>query len=346
MKINQTKLLILSTISLSLFGIWFSANFLPVSTLDTQYTCGEKSKMYLSEDSDANGLSDYWLYLRNNFRLFQEQPLQNYSAWQIYQYDDATNANNTKVFYYSAESDMLRKWDVTISGFYSLDNFTFKRASWVFPINQRVRWIDTNNTRILFQQPTNTWVSNVVSFLYSYKYASANDYGNGTSPYWYNSVASGADFHWLQLADYKDRTSTRRQWTEIKTLDNCKNYELYRCGDGKTQEYDSSRLNQFTWEVCDEWELNWTPWHCNATCTAIGWSDERCWDNITQEAGTFYNGSPETPENMSFETCDDGDIDWDNWDWLINWDDPNQSFCSTQCIPPFIEEFPEIFLNP
>jgi hypothetical protein len=29
---------------------------------------------------------------------------------------------------------------------------------------------------------------------------------------------------------------------------------------------------------------------------------------VIQEAGTYYNGTPQTPENMSFETCDDGDL--------------------------------------
>jgi hypothetical protein len=77
-----------------------------------------------------------------------------YNAGQILQYDDPTNTNNTSVFYYTAEPDMLKKRDPTNTGYYPLDNITFKRASWVFPYNQRVRGIDSNNTRIIFIQPS------------------------------------------------------------------------------------------------------------------------------------------------------------------------------------------------
>jgi len=77
MKIKAFTLL---SILISIFGVGFSNNFLPISTLDGQYSCSETSNIYLNEDSNNDDVADYWLYLRNNFRLFLESPLSNYNA--------------------------------------------------------------------------------------------------------------------------------------------------------------------------------------------------------------------------------------------------------------------------
>jgi len=98
--------------------------------------------------------------------------------------------------------------------------------------------------------------------------------------------------------------------------------------------------HNLTWDAC----VNWTLGCCNTTCDWYVWtwaSNERCGDEVLQIAGNFYNGDQ---NNMSFEECDDWDIESDT-DGLVNGDDPNSNFCTSLCLPAFTEAFVEVFIN-
>jgi hypothetical protein len=188
---QKTKLL--TTIFLGIFlslGYLAAQNFLPAEPLDEFNYCSEEADMYLNEDNDEDELPDYFLYLRSNFRLFKESPVEN-NAGQILQFSDPNDQNNTRVFYYVPEPNILTKKDVTETTYSAIDNTTFKRASWVFPYNQRVRGIDTLNTRVNFERPLTTGESTTVSILYRYKYTRAVfPTTTPISPYRYNAVNS------------------------------------------------------------------------------------------------------------------------------------------------------------
>jgi cysteine-rich repeat protein len=200
-----------------------------------------------------------------------------------------------------------------------------------------VRGIDSNNTRIIFIQPSvSTW-NNIVSVVYRYKYTYAIGTLNGTSPYRYNTVASWTDFHGLNSADYVDWTSTKRDWySTALPVEYCKNYELHRCGDSQLNTYDTSFLNQFTWEVCDDGN-NIDGDGCNATCSWTGWWTPFCGDNIINDGWTeawhwptYFSGSIEM-----IEQCDD-------WPWDENtsvWNHDGYQFAT--CGASYCELNPE-----
>lgn len=122
--------------------------------------------MYLNQDNDNDGKSDYYLYLNNNFIL--NGTTNNYTAGQILM--AAAGVTYTKVKYYTPQTTMLYKVD-TNNTVMALDNSTFYRASWVFPYNTPLRGIATTPNKVIFEQPTdNDPNKNIVSFIYAYQY--------------------------------------------------------------------------------------------------------------------------------------------------------------------------------
>ena len=356
---QKTKLL--TTIFLGIFlslGYLAAQNFLPAEPLDEFNYCSEEADMYLNEDNDEDELPDYFLYLRSNFRLFKESPVEN-NAGQILQFSDPNDQNNTRVFYYVPEPNILTKKDVTETTYSAIDNTTFKRASWVFPYNQRVRGIDTLNTRVNFERPLTTGESTTVSILYRYKYTRAVfPTTTPISPYRYNAVNSW-NFSWLTSANYVDRSWPTRSRSSVATAEYCKNYTMHRCGDGIMDTYSSGGnwINEFTGEVCDDGELNGQAGYCNDTCTWTGAGGFFCGDEIINDGSSetvvlSWNGLYYGPTYMSgnedfFETCDDGNDPADLLPWgdgLINQDGIDM-FCSSICFDNFTEAFVEVFIN-
>jgi len=341
MKQKISKKLFLPIVIVVLSLAYSSAqNYLPVWTLSSVNSCATQGRMYLNEDNDADGLPDYFVYLRSNFRYTLNNPPSR-NVCQIMQYTDPTNVDNTKIYYYAQQANMLQKLQGVVFG--PLDNVTFKRMAQSFHYNQRVRGIDSNDVKIIFERPMNlTWANTTVSIIYDYKYRVAGWYANGNKTWRYNPVASWLDYHGLLPTEIVYWNDIDRVWWSVMDLPVCKNYMLSRCGDGTKDTYNSTWINQFSGEVCDDGPLNGTPGYCNVTCSGTwGWA-ERCGDNIIQPAGTNYNGDVNTP---SFEECDDGDLTGDNGDGILNGDDPATHFCSSICLPTFSEAFTEEFVN-
>lgn len=348
-KLLWALLLVAST---ALGSVWYAAwtdNILPIEQLSDAVSCSNASKVYLNQDSDADGIPDFYLYLNSNFIL--NGNANNYTAGQILRESGGTPYTTVK--YYTPLSNMLYKIN-DANQIWTLDDTTFWRASRVFPYNTPVRGIATTPNKVVFEQPSdNDPNKNTVSFIYDYRYKYAVGFdGNSNSAYRYNQVPSmnrlvntGLSYITTLPGSQGNRKRARSAVQSISTTDTiCRNYELHRCGNNIIDTSDNSYVSQFTWEICDEWTLNGTPGHCNATCSGIwGWT-ERCGDEIVQPEGVYYNWTPETPENMSFETCDDGDELWDT-DGVINGDDPATAFCSTICLPTFSEAFTEEFVN-
>lgn len=358
MKQNSIKTLftLLFATILSL-GYLSAQNFLPVGTLSTMNFCSEVGKLYLDEDNDADGIPDYFLYLRNNFRLFAENPA-TYNAWQIFQFPDSNDVNNTKVFYYASNPNVLTKKDVTATTYSALDNTTFKRASRVFPYNQRVRGIDTLNTKINFEKPITTGADKTVSILYRYKYSRAiPPTTTPTSSYRYNQVSWPGDGSGLTSLNYINFSWPTRTWHAIETREDCKNYTMYRCGDGikSTRTSNGWRVNSsFTGEVCDDGVNNGQAGYCNATCSGTWWGAFFCGDSIINDEpegtavylsgdGQYHGPNYYSWTELMFETCDNGN-DPNDPDGQFNQDGTGQ-FCSSICFDNFTEAFVEEFIN-
>lgn len=338
--------------SMTLGSIWYAAwtdNILPIAQINNVVSCSNLSKVYLNQDNDADGIPDFYLYLNSNFIL--NGNANNYTAGQILR--EAAGTPYTTVKYYTPLPNMLYKIDDT-NQIWPLDDVTFWRASRVFPYNTPVRGIATTPNKVVFEKPSdNDPNKNTISFIYDYQYKYAVWFdGSSQSAYRYNEVPSmnymlntGLTYITTLPGSQGNRKRSRSSVQPALANDQiCRNYELHRCGDGVLDTANNSYVSQFTGEVCDDGILNGTAGHCNATCSGTGWT-ERCGDNIVQTAGTYYNWSPQTPENMSFEDCDDGDLTWDNGDGLLNGDNPQLNFCTTICLIPFVEAFVEVFVN-
>lgn len=346
-KVTKQVIMLLVVVALSLARS--SAAFFPITSLNkVNSACSVKSDMYLNQDNDADSIPDYYLYLRSNFRIPEQNPPTYHAVELSWNSNNPNNINSTRIYYYVSDTNVLSKRQWVTGTYTAIDNATFYKASWVFPYNQWVRGIDTNDISINFERPTTAWANNIVSIIYSYKYETAVGFRYTHPPtptYWYNAVASWVDFHGLTPADYVNRSSSKeRRWSPIQSTETCKNYIMHRCGDGTIDTWDATWMNVFTGETCDDGELNGTPGNCNLTCDGIwGWA-ERCGDEITQPAGTYYNWAPETPENMSFEDCDRGDLTGDT-DGDMNGDNPELNLCTSICLNPFVEAFTEEFIN-
>lgn len=353
--IKQLMMLLLIAV---LSRAWLSATFFPIATMSApNYSCSAKSDLYLDQDNDADLIPDYFLYLRSNFRL----PVQNPPAYHaVLLSGNTTNAlNATKVYYFASDDNVLSKKDFWSTNYTPMDNSTFYKASWVFPYNQRVRGIDTNNIRVNFERPLITWASNTVSIIYSYKYSQAVGYRFAHPPtpkYRYNIVASGNDFHWLTTTDYLEWTTDERRRSPLLSLETCKNYQMHRCGDGEIDTYSSTGkwINDwFTGEVCDDGELNGQAGYCNETCTGTWAGGFFCGDEIINDGssetvvlswnGLYYGPTYLSGTDEMFETCDDGN-DPNDPDGMYNLDSETM-FCSSICFDNFTEAFVEVFIN-
>jgi hypothetical protein len=107
---------------------------LPIKELYDVVSCANTSKVYLNQDNDTDGLSDFSLYLNSNFIL--NGNTSDYTAGQILR--EANGVTYTTVQYYTPLFNMLYKLSSgDIIGMF--DDNTFWRASYVFPYNTPVR---------------------------------------------------------------------------------------------------------------------------------------------------------------------------------------------------------------
>ena len=339
-------LLITTSMTLGSFShaAWLD-NILPVEQISTSVSCSNVSQIYLNQDNDSDGIPDFYLYLNSNFIL--NGGANSYTAGQILR--ESAWTQYTKIKYHTPLPNMIYKKDAN-DIVWPLDDTTFWRASRVFPYNTPVRWIATTPNKVVFEEPSdNDHNKNTINIVYDYRYKYAEWFdGTTSSAYRYNQVPS----MWFMLNTGLTYFTTlpwsagnrKRLWSAVQsiaTIDTiCRNYTIHRCGDGTLDTNSNGYTNTFTWEVCDDWALNWTPGHCPMWCGAPA-TNERCGDEILQPAGSYYNGNTST---MSFEECDDGDLAWDT-NGVINWNDPATSFCSAICLPNFTEAFTEEFVN-
>lgn len=277
---SKIKLCFIMTILMITFFLFdkthaqtLASNHLPIWTLAWTYSCVNQGKLYLDNDNDQDGKADKWLYLRDNIQFLPPAGTNAYQAWWIQWFSNAQDQNNTKVEYFSTESEMVKKRNFQNNTFSSLDNDTFFRASRVLPYSQRVRWIDTvSDIKILFEKPINAWSSRTVSLKYIYKYRYAMGFlaWNPGNNFWYATVTSPLDFSAISNYVMWWSTQDRDRSTQYYEKISCKNYLLSRCGDGTPDVYITGQwITNFTPEVCDEGALNGTAGHCNATCSAI-----------------------------------------------------------------------------
>jgi hypothetical protein len=164
-------------------------NFIPIEASNTPFSCSSVGKIYLDEDNDADNLPDVYYYLNSNFTL--NGSTNSYSAGQILR--EANGTIYSKVQYYTPLANMLYKMTDT-NQISPLDNYTFWRASRVFPYNTPLRGIATTTNKVVFERPSdNDPAKNVVGFLYNYKYKYAIGWdGTSVSSYRYNQVPSMA----------------------------------------------------------------------------------------------------------------------------------------------------------
>ena len=317
-------------------------NFIPIEASNTSFSCSSVAKIYLDEDNDADTLPDVYYYLNSNFTL--NGSTNSYSAGQILRETNGTTYS--KVQYYTPLANMIYKMTDT-NQISPLDNYTFWRASRVFPYNTPLRGIATTTNKVVFERPSdNDPAKNIIGFLYNYKYKYAIGWdGSSVSSYRYNQVPS-MSYLWNTYVTYHSTLpgsdgNRKRSWSSVQSYNTCRDYQLHRCGDGVIDTGDSSYVATFTWELCDDGPLNGTAGHCALSC-GIAAATERCGDNVIQPAGSFYNGDT---NNMSFEDCDDGDLTGDNGDGLVNGNDPQLNFCTDICLTPFVEAFTEEFVN-
>jgi len=343
-KIVWTLLLAIVTLLGFSYADWL-ANVLPIEDINEQNTCTNTSKIYLDKDQDGDTFWDFGLYLNSNFIV--EGTAHDYTAGKI-----LMENNNTKVKYFAPLQNMIYKI-ATWGSVWPLDEYTFYRASFVFPYNTPVRGIATTPNKVVFEQPSdNDPEKKTIGFIYSYNYVYAINRWNGTYGYRYNQVPNmnymlniGLNYITTMPGDEGNRL---RIWNN-KPINQqvCINYELSRCGDGTIDSNNTwTYINQFTGELCDDWPLNGTPGKCPLGC----WSASgipRCWDNTLQPEWTQpydENGDGVIDANeMSFEFCDDGDLIGDNGDGVLNGDDPEANQCATNCQQPFYEIFDEVF---
>lgn len=348
-KLLLASLILITSMSLGSFSSaqimsgWL-ANVVDTEEIYDQVVCDTTSKIYLNQDNDADTLKDYGYYLNSNFQLDCTSPYVNYdyAAAQLVK-------ENTTVKYYTPLFNMLYK--INQGGQISMmDNYTFFLASRVLPCNTPVRGIATTPNKVIFEQPSdNDATKKIVSIRYDYTFKHAVGFdGHTTSAYRYNPVPTmnyflNTNIVLVDLLPWDDG-NRKREWSSLKTTNNCHNYELHRCGDGVKDEPTSSYIALFSGEVCDDGPLNGTPGHCPLGCGTAA-TQERCGDKVIQELFSYYNGAPQTEDNMSFEVCDDGDDPNDTNEGFTNGTDPSMHRCDPKCNPTFTEAFVEVFIN-
>lgn len=205
------------------YASW-SDNTLPVEELYDVVSCSNSSKLYLDEDNDSDSLSDMFFYLNSNFTLVGEKE-QSYTAGQIMR--EMNGTIYTKVKYYTPLQNMFYKISNT-NQTGDIDNYTFWRASRVFPYNTAVRGIATTPNKVVFEQPTdNDNEKNIISIVYNYKYKYAIDFdGNSTSAYWYNQIPDMSyvgnnyvTFYEILPGNYGNRKDLGHQYANLKLVE-------------------------------------------------------------------------------------------------------------------------------
>ncbi len=327
-------------------------NILPIENNYELPACSNLSRIYLNQDNDADGLPDFYLYLNSNFSL--SGYAHDYTAGQIIRQTETTAWTTVK--YYMPENNMLYKI-ASNNVLWPLDDATFWRASRAFPYNTPIRGIATTPNKVVFEQPADGNINKkTVWFIYNYGYKYAIGRLNNTSNYRYNQVPdmnrmANSGITYITVLPWPNGNQ-KREWSSLYRISDinkiCRNYELHRCGDGIIDTYDSSYVEQFTWETCDDGPNNGKPGYCPAGC-GNGWTAvPRCWDEILDpEWSSPYDSNGDgvaDPGAVSFEQCDDGDTLWDT-DGILNNDNPSLAFCSTVCLSNFSEEFTEEFIN-
>lgn len=271
MKTRKHLLALLIVVAVVTLGsFWYADwidNTLPIESMSSVNSCSDIGKMYLNQDNDNDGKSDYYLYLNNNFIL--NGTTNNYTAGQILM--AAAGVTYTKVKYYTPQTTMLYKVD-TNNTVMALDNSTFYRASWVFPYNTPLRGIATTPNKVIFEQPTdNDPNKNIVSFIYAYQYKYAIWFDwTSLSSYRYNQIPDmgymGNNPTYVTTLPGSEG-NRKRAWSAIQSISSCRNYELHRCGNGVVETANASYLNTFTSEQCDGTAGVPSGYTCTSSCT-------------------------------------------------------------------------------
>lgn len=304
-------------------GIFVSANYVPAIATSGLPVAGDcsisrSSKMYLPEDSDLDQKKDYRAYLRDNFMMDVPGAPKDYDATQIYQTVNVTDPDNSKLYYYAPEANMLSKKGYTETNFTPFNNTTFQVLSRVFPYNIRVRGIDSNDVKILFEQPIANPQNKTVNVRYYYNYKTAEWRDVWTSPYYYYPVGNSWNFSQMLNGNKVLWTGVKRDRSVMKQFASCQSFDLYRCGDGIVNPYTTTgnRADDFTGEICDDGANNGQPWYCDLNCGQGGWAFT-CGDKIINDgsSATVYTsgGLMYGPTYLSgwiemIEQCDD-------WPW-------------------------------
>lgn len=323
------------------YASW-SDNLIPVEELYDVVDCSHVSKIYLDENNDWDDLDDIFFYLNSNFTLTWTE--QDHTAGQIIR--EMNRTTYTKVKYYTPLQNMFYKITNT-NQTWPIDNYTFWRASRVFPYNTPVRGIATTPNKVVFEQPAdNNPNKNIISIVYEYKYKYAQGFdGKTQSPYWYNQIPDMSyvgnnyvTWHNILPGEYGNR---KRSWSSIHTLETCRNYELHRCGDGTIDEYDSSRAHEFEPELCDDGPNNGQPWYCDINCGLViawGYCGDGILEDIPQVRPPYLDTLPAeivTQLGVEFdslaegqtEVCDTWPSNPNDWSWL--WFDGE---CTLACL--------------
>lgn len=267
-------------------------------------SCSQKD-IYLHQDKDEDWFSDKAVTLMDNF-WYNWSATKGYEACQIY---DATFG------YYSKLPNMIYKLDAS-GAVGTIDNQTFYIASWVFPYNTPIRWIDTAPNMIVLESPSDKDITkNTITVQYNYMYKTANGLDTTrTSNYRYQGLPNkdyfGYDLLTLKTLLPWTNGNTRRTWSETKNSSVCSDFNIHRCGDGKI---DNQTWYTITWsttitkvtylftgfeaEICDDGPLNGTAGYCDTNCR---WWGLKCStdptvsaDQIECDNGVENNGNDE-----------------------------------------------------
>lgn len=110
MKQNAIKqvLMLMLLVVLSVAGS--SALFFPISSLNApNRSCSVNSKIYLNQDSDTDNIPDYYLYLRSNFRIPEQNPPEYHAVQLSGNSNNPGNPNSTRIYYYASDTNVLSK---------------------------------------------------------------------------------------------------------------------------------------------------------------------------------------------------------------------------------------------
>lgn len=297
---------------------WWQDRTYPVNEI-TAVSCDNQKKVYLDEDNDNDELMDKAFFMNNNIRI-NTAPTQSYNAVSIFR----DNSIGTRILYFRPYTDMIYK--LNSLGYPStIDWSTFWRWSKVFPYQQPVRGTATNPNKIVTEKPyDNNTGKNTVWFVFWYQLLTAKWFDSGIdSTYQFHAVPDISYFFDNLAALTTIVPNTKRTWyNELRTLTGCMNFKLNRCGDGKIDTYATGQwLTTFTWETCDDGDLNGTPGHCKTDCTGLeGPAVTTGWATCT------LSTTPSTIEAWQSVTINA---------WFTSWSNATFSPTLSSLTPPF-----------